>query len=756
MTSPARLSRYSFALTTAIVAFHLPYVDCFAQTQPNIMIILADDLGFASTSTYGGPAETPELTELADNGAKFTNFYVQPRCSPTRAALMTAHQNQRVGFNVLIGNNGRLNQNHVFLPELLGDNGYDTYLSGKWHLGSTDNFGSLGSIPGTQTLDPRVRGFDHAFTFNGSGNNARNWDKDAYRLLSDDQGAGRTFTAPGSRYAEDNDGDYNRYDSNGTFVDLEGGPFDTPEFYQTDAIADYALDFLQHHRDKNTANGTNNPFFQYLAFGAPHFWNEAPLEVVNKYSTVNPDGSVTAGTHFDFSAGWDAVRADRLQSMIAEGVIPSDLVISPRGDAYQSPNNDGGKPQLLPWTDVPAERKPTLIRAMSIYSAMVDVLDQNLGRIVDDLKAKGEFDDTLILFMTDNGPSAEQDVYGFNGQDPASSDPPSGFPPLTDLQTMGSAIDTDGGDQRPGTAWANVQGTPYRNYKHHQHEGGIKSPLVVSWPNGLDPSLTDTSKVYENGNHDVMHVTDVMPTILDLLDIELPDQYTALNGTTYDVVDFNPTTESWVELLTSGTSLGEREFGSEHEGNRMYRKGDWKIVSSNYIGNDGDPNTPDNTLATGENPFFIGANEWELYNLADDPTELNNLASDPNFQPILNELLTRYSLWAFQTTVSNSLPDSTSDFNFDGVLDSLDIQIFVDNWLKSHGSGDIDSFKLGDRNFDGMNDFADWVLIRQDFNAAGVSSALNGVTFPVPEPSSLVLQMLALCYLPRTRQDANR
>lgn len=712
-----------------------------AQTRPNIMIVLADDLGFSSTETFGGAVSTPNLTDLANHGARFDNFYVQPRCSPTRVALMTGHQNQKVGFPVLAGNNKQLTLNHVFLPELLRDAGYSTYLSGKWHMGSTSNFGTYGAIPGNNSVDPRVRGFDHALTFVDSGHSKDDWNVNEYRLLSNDQGPGATFTAPADRYVMDNNGDYNRYNASGTFTDVAGST--TPEFYQTDAIGDYALDFLQHHRDTNAANGSNSPFFQYIAFGAPHFPIEAPAEVTNKYATVHPDGTVT-GT---YAAGWDAVRADRLQGMIAKGIIPADLVLSPRSDAYQDPGNDGGKTQLVPWDQVPVGRKPELVRNMAIYAAMVDVLDQNVGRIVNDLKAHGEFDNTLILFMSDNGMNGEGETYG-GSENPQQNDPNPDPLSVTELENMGTAI---GQNHQIGTAWANVGVTPFRNYKHFTHEGGIKSPLIVSWPDGLDASLKTSSMNYADGNNDLMHVTDVMPTILDLLDLSLPETYTALNGTTYEVADFNHTAVSWKKLLTKGVSLGEREFGIEHEGNRMYRKGDWKIVSSNFAGNDGDESTADNTIGSGESPVLIGANEWELYNLADDPSELNNLAGDPAYEAVFQELLTKYSLWAFETNVNSALPDANSDFNFDGLQDEADIQLFVDNWLRVHATtGSIDTYKLGDRNFDGTNDLADWVLIRQDFINAGagnvvVSARLKGQMVPEPAAGvSFVLSTISL------------
>ncbi|MCA9260379.1 MAG: sulfatase-like hydrolase/transferase, partial [Planctomycetales bacterium] len=423
-------------------------------------------------------------------------------------------------------------------------------------------------------------------------------------------------------------------------------------------------------------------------------------------------------------------------------------------DAYAEPGNDGGRTQVIPWDQVPAGRKPELIRNMAVYAAMVDVVDQNIGRIVADLKAHGEYDDTLILFMTDNGMNPEGETYG-GGENPQQDDPNSNPLSVAQLENLGSAIGTN---HQLGTGWANVGNSPYRNYKHFTHEGGVKSPLIVSWPNGLDASLVGPRSSYLDGLNDVMHVTDVMPTILDIIGAELPVSYTALNGDEYDVEPFNHTTESWKDLLVNGVSLGEREFGIEHEGNRLYRAGPWKIVSSNFAGNDGDESTPNNTIAVGETPTLIAANEWELYNLDDDPTELHNLARDPQYQAILDQLTAKYAVWAFETNVNASLPNATSDFNFDGQLDAADVQLFVDHWLQVHGPvGNIDSFRLGDRNFDGRNDLEDWMLIRQDFLNSGAEASLQNVrlgNLTVPEPSALVCAGAALAWAAVQRRRA--
>ena len=662
------------------------------QSDPNILIILADDLGYSDIGAYGGEIDTPNLDALANDGVKFTNFNVAPRCSPTRAALMTGHQNQKVGFNVLIGNNQQLNQNHVFLPEVLQANGYHTYMSGKWHLGNTSNFGDNGSIPGTDGIDPRVRGFDHVFTYNGSNHSADTWDPSLYRLLS-------TASTGNPAVAE------RTYQSNpGSTAYTQG-----TTFYQSDAIADYTLDFLQHHRDRNTANNTDSPFFSYMAFGAPHFPVQAPQEVVEQYISR-------------YEAGWDAVRADRLERMIDLGIVDSDLVLSERSDVPQTKTNVNTNPgsaeavhQIRAWDTLDPTRQADLVRRMATYAAMVDVLDQNVGRVLADLEANNELDNTIVMFMSDNGGDAEWHEFGKRDNEVARTG--------DDLLEMGTNADTVG-DVFVGSGWANVSNTPFVNYKHYTHEGGVNSPFIVHWGDGLDPNMVGTIA------EDQLTVNDIMPTLLSVLDLELPDEWTSQNGDTYSVSPFNPTLVSFDQLLTDGVSVGEREFGIEHEGNRAYQKGEWKLVSANF-------DSP--TRGT-------SANEWELYNLADDPLEQNNLANDPFSQAIFNELVTKYDLWAFQTNVSSSFANANSDFNFDGVLNEQDIQLFLDNWLKNHAEAGIDSYMQGDRNFDGVTNLADWVLIRQDFMAAGAGAYLSAIgsgNSAVPEPTTAVLGLLA-------------
>lgn len=659
-----------------------------AQSKPNILVFLADDLGYSDLGSYGGEIDTPNLDALADGGLRFKNFNVAPRCSPTRGALMTGHQNHKLGFSVLIGDGGQLNRNHVFLPELLKAEGYHTYLSGKWHLGNTTNFGSNGTIPGNDNVDPRVRGFDHAFTFNNSHHSADNWDLGQYRLLSD--------SSPGNPAITERT--YQVHPGSATYI-----PGTT--FYQTDAIADYTLDFLQHHRDRNSSGGpfsTDDPFFAYVAFGAPHFPIQAPKDLVDSYITR-------------YQAGWDAVRADRLTNMINLGIIPSDVLLTPRSDVPQTKPSPNTNPksaeathQIRAWSTLDATRQADLVRRMAAYAAMVDNMDQNIGRIIDDLDANGELDNTIVMFMSDNGGDAEWHEFGRRDNEPARTG--------SDLTFMGTNADT-GEQVFYGSGWANVSNTPYINYKHYTHEGGVNSPFIVHWGDGIDPNRAGDIV------DDHAMVNDVMPTLLEILNIDLPDQWQAQNGTTYNVDDFDPTLESLAGLITNGTPLGDREMGIEHEGNRAYQKGSMKIVSDNFVGTDGQ-----------------AANVWELYDLADDPTEQNNLAANPNHAAEFNELRLLYDLWAYRNSVDFSLSSLTSDFNLDGVLDSADVQAFASNWLQENsGELTVDTYMLGDRNFDGVNDLDDWYLIREDFMQAGAVEALSAFVVGVPEPGTILI-----------------
>jgi arylsulfatase len=649
--------------TVALAVSVWGVVYCAAGERPNILVVLADDLGYSDTSPFGGEMSTPNLESIAQNGVRLSNFYVCPRCSNTRASLLSGLQSHTVGLPNLAGDGTLLPKNHVFIPEVLQASGYHTYMSGKWHLGSTTNFGS---IPGSSGVarDPRVRGFDSYWGFTES--HSQDTFQGTYHLLSSDVPQRSYTTSSGN-----------------------GQP---GTFYQTDAVADYALDFLNNNRQRNAAAGTNSPFFTYVAFGAPHF----PLQARDEW--VDPLVS-------QYQVGWDQIRSDRLARMKALGLIDPSVQLPPRSDVANT-NHGEALHQIRAWDSLSADRQGDLARRMAIYAAMVERVDYNVGRMLDDLQSHGELDNTIVVFLSDNGANVEWHEYGFN----ASETPRTGAA----LDSMGTTTNAEDDRIFYGSGWANVGNTPYRNYKHYVHEGGIKSAAMVQWPAGLDPSL-----VGEIGTQ-VGDVRDLMPTLLDLAGAEYPAEWTDLSGTTYQTRPL--LSSSLAHYLTTGEPLGDREMGWQHEGNRAYRIGDWKIVSSNFAGTDGKP-----------------ANKWELYNLASDPTESNDLSGTPQEAARLSLMISAYDRWAWWTNVSPTMPWSAADFDGDGNLDSADIQAFVSGWLQTETFGSFETFARGDVNLDGTTDLTDFGFVRKAFALAGQSSLLAGVgaTLHVPEPSTV-------------------
>lgn len=636
-----------------------------AADRPNILVVLADDLGYSDVSPFGGEMNTPALESLAAGGVRMSNFYVAPRCSNTRASLLTGQQSHAVGLPNLAGDGTQLPKNHVFMSEVLQESGYHTYMSGKWHLGNTQNFGS---VPDGHVRDPRVRGFDHVWGF--TENHSQDNFQGNYRLLSDEV-AERNYTTSGA------------------------SPGEPGTFYQTDAITDYTLDFLQHNRDRNTSEGTDAPFFTYVAYGAPHF----PLQARDEW--VDPLVS-------RYEVGWDQIREDRLANMKAMGLIDPSVALTERGDVANTGHGEALH-QIRAWDSLGSDRQGDLTRRMAIYAAMVERVDYNIGRILDDLEANGELDNTIVVFMSDNGADAEWHEYGFD----ASETPRTGAA----LDSMGTTTNAVDEHIFYGSGWANASAVPFRNYKHYTHEGGIKSPTIIQWNDGLDPSLAGQI------SSQVGDVRDLMPTLLALAGTEYPDEWTDLSGTTYETQPL--LTESLAEFLTTGTSLNGRELGWQHEGNRAFRYGDWKLVSSNF----------------GSTTGGAGIDEWELYNLADDPTEANDLADDPQFADQLAFMLAGYDRWAYQNKVTGTLPWSAADFDRDGQLTTEDIEAFVSGWLDAEAIGSTETFARGDVDLDGDTDIDDFILMRQAFELGGQGQLIAefGASQGVPEPSSLVV-----------------
>lgn len=477
--------------------------------RPNILLILADDLGFSDLGCYGGEVRTPNLDRLGREGTRFTQLYNSARCCPSRASIITGQHPHFAGFPNM---SGHLPDAAVTLPEALRANGYRTLMSGKWHLNPV----------------PTERGFDEFFGMVHGFDSF--WNAAKYTRLP----KGR----PQRSYPD------------GTF-------------YATDAITDHALDFI------GAARSEQKPWFLYLAYNAPHFPLHAPQEDIARYADT-------------YRIGWDAIRAARLTRQKELGMAPAHTELTPRSTIppnwVSTPHGWAGKDNPA-WDHIPADRREDLARRMAIYAAMVDRMDQGIGRVVADLEKNGEFSNTLILFLSDNGACAEWDPWGF--------DQMSG--PANVLHT-GAAL--DGMGQRgtyhsTGSGWANASNTPWRLYKHYGHEGGISTPFIVHWPaGGVRKGAID---------HRPGHIFDLMPTCLEAAGATAPAK--AADGSAA-----LPLPGRSLVPAFRGAADAPRALCFEHEGNRAVRDGRWKLVA-------------------------LKGQPWELYDIDADRTELRNLAA---------------------------------------------------------------------------------------------------------------------------------
>lgn len=482
-----------------------------AAEKPNVVLILADDLGYSDLGCYGGEIKTPNLDALAAGGVRFTHFYNSARCCPTRASLLTGLHPHQAGFPAMTG---KLPDDCVTIPEALAPAGYTGSMVGKWHL--------------NRQFPPTTRGFDEFYGMLGGFNTC--WKEDPYYTRLPAGRPKRTYPPGG--------------------------------FYSTDVFGDYALDFLEQSQK------AHKPWFLYLAFNAPHFPLHAPEADIARYEPV-------------YAAGWDKVRERRLARQKDLGLVPKTLDLTPRGNvpANQFNTKTGWADKDNPaWDSLPADRRTDLARRMAVYAAMVDRLDKNVGRVVDHLKQNGQFETTLILFLSDNGACAEWDPWGFDG----SSGPKNVLHAGDDLKTVGAP----GSYVSYGSGWANACNTPWRLYKHYCHEGGINTPLIAHWPAGI--TAPAGGFVRQPG-----HITDVMPTLLEVAGAAYPKER---NGKAIQPAEG----VSLVPLL-KGEKAAERSIFAEHEGNRSVRTGDWKLVA-------------------------LKGKPWELYDLAADPTEMTDLA----------------------------------------------------------------------------------------------------------------------------------
>jgi arylsulfatase len=487
----------------------LPMQALAAAKRPNIILILADDMGFSDLGCYGSEIQTPNLDRLAARGMRFTQFYNTARCCPTRASLLTGLYPHQAGIGHMVENRGfpayegRLNDRCVTIAEALRGGGYTTLMSGKWHVGQQ------------RPHWPTDRGFDRYFGLISGGSNYFRLDKGAQMAVDD-----KPYTPPA-------DG-----------------------FYMTDALTDRAVEFVGRH------GSGDKPFFLYLAYTSPHWPLHAHPDDVAKYKGK-------------YLKGWDVLRDARHKRMIEMGILDKRWALTPRD--FQSPRYD-----------VVGADHANLDLKMAVYAAQIDRMDQGIGRVMQKLREVGAEENTLVMFLADNGGCAEVVDWGTAGV-------PAGHPDSY---------------MSYGLPWAQASNTPFRLYKHWVHEGGISTPLIAHWP-----------AVIRNGGsitHEPGHIVDLMATCVDVGGSTYPKTYrnrpiTALEGRTLK------------PIFETGRREPHEALYWEHEGNRAMRAGKWKLVSRHPGG-------------------------WELYDMQADRTEMNNIAeANPDR---VREMAGLYRRWA--------------------------------------------------------------------------------------------------------------
>ena len=499
------------------------------MNQPNFILILADDMGYSDLGCYGSEINTPNIDSLASTGVRFSQMYNSARCCPSRAALLTGLNPQQTGVGHMVSTFGQpnsitvpayqgyLNETSATIPEVLKTNGYNTYMSGKWHVGGGYDLTDASTWnPGDKTHPtPTQRGFDEFFGIVAGAAN---------------------FFHPRTLMKNDE------------VLDI-----DTSDFYLTDAISENAVSMLE------TATKDNKPFFMHVAYTAPHWPLHAYEEDIAKYVGK-------------YKHGWDQIRTSRHEELKGMGILDSRWEISPRDSSSR------------PWNTVEEQEWEDL--RMAVYAAMIDRMDQGIGKILAKLRELELDENTVVMFLSDNGGCAE-----FLAEETERPTPLQYSTPTPDGRKIriGNSRDFKPGPDDTFMSydlpWANASNTPFRLFKRWTHEGGISTPFILNWPQKIkNPSIV----------HDPTHIIDIAATIYEAANATYPKEYggnpiTPLEG------------ESFLKVTDSANWNRRKPIFWEHEGSRAMRDGEWKLVSE-----------------VGEG--------WELYNMSEDRTELSNLA----------------------------------------------------------------------------------------------------------------------------------
>lgn len=498
--------RAAIATTAGALPMSSSLQGAASAPRPNIIVVLADDMGFSDAGCYGGEIPTPTLDALAQGGLRQTQMYSTSRCWPSRSCLMTGYYPQQVGRDPA---NGVFPKWARFTPQMLKLGGYRTYHAGKWH------------VPGKKPIGDAK--FDHSYFLQDQNRffNTQEHYLDEERLPEPGRGSG---------------------------------------FYATRMIADRAVDWLSDHGRRHA----NSPYFLYLAFTAPHF----PLHAL-------PDDIARQKGRYD--KGWDAIRAERHARLRKMGIVNSPL--PPQDPRYVPGWNltdaemrekigPGEVSRVVPWQELTGPQREFQARKMEIHAAMISRMDTELARVLDQAKNAGDWENTLVVFLSDNGATAEIMIRG-------------------DLHDKDAAPGSAATHLCLGPGWSTAANTPFRLHKHWNHEGGVSSPAIWHWPKGIRAR----GELRRNQSHFV----DMVPTMLELAGVETPKEHNGVARPEFPG-------SSLVPLLSKDGTVAKQFIYFRHEGNRGLRKGNWKIVRAGEGG------------------------EWEMYDLSEDRGEIKNLA----------------------------------------------------------------------------------------------------------------------------------
>ena len=511
-----------------------------AQTRerPNIIVMLADDMGFSDIGCYGSEIPTPNLDALAADGLRFTNFHNMSRCCPSRATLLTGLYSQQAGVGLMTdtksslpGYEGYLNQQCVTEAEVLDPAGYFTAMVGKWHVGQEHG------------VTPSNRGFQRSLNSIAGG------------FYWSDESRAQLFL-------------------DGKLVPNDQLGLPTP-WYSTDLWTAYGLKFI------DEAQAAKKPFYLYLAYNAPHF----PLQA--------PPAEIARFRHGIYEQGWDKLREARYQRQLAMGIIDKSWALSARD------------PKVQAWDSLSPEKKEIYDGTMATYAAAIAHLDTQIGVLVAGLKQRGLYINTVIFFLSDNGANAE-------GQDGKA------YPNIATGHT----------NMLLGRSWANLGNTPFRLFKHYEHEGGTSSPFIVHWPDGI--------KAKGELRGQLGHMIDIMPTVADLAGAHYPTQFQGHAILPEEGISLVPAFNSNAPLARA------QPLFWEHEGNRAINDGTWKLVA-------------------------VYQHPWELYDFHANRTEIQSHDLAAQKPDLVLKLSTQWDAWAKRVGAAESIPGA-SVFGVDEVV----------------------------------------------------------------------------------------